>query len=100
MAEMLARIDPAEGARLAAEAEAYRKDLVAAIDRSIALTPLVAVRDGTYHSFIPFAPYVRGFAAGAWGWRRCQGHVGAIYWDRSEERRVGKECRYRWAPDP
>jgi hypothetical protein len=24
---------------------------------------------------------VRGFAAGAWGWRRCQGHVGAIYWD-------------------
>ncbi len=39
------------------------------------------VRDGTYHSFIPFAPYVRGFASGAWGWRRCQGHVGAIYWD-------------------
>jgi hypothetical protein len=81
MAEMLARIDPAEGARLAAEAEAYRKDLVAAIDRSIALTPVVPMRDGTYHSFIPFAPYVRGFAAGAWGWRRCQGHVGAIYWD-------------------
>ena len=81
MATLLARIDPAEGARLDAEAEAYRKDLVAAIDRSIALTPVVAVRDGTYHSFIPFAPYVRGFAAGTWGWRRCQGHVGAIYWD-------------------
>jgi hypothetical protein len=81
MAEMLARLDPAEGARLAAEAEAYRLDLVAAIDRSIALAPVVPVRDGTYHSFIPFAPYVRGFAAGAWGWRRCQGHVGAIYWD-------------------
>lgn len=81
MAEMLARLDPAEGARLAAEAEAYRRDLVAAIDRSITLTPVVAVRDGTYHSFIPFAPYVRGFASGAWGWRRCQGHVGALYWD-------------------
>ena len=81
MAEMLARIDPAAGAHLALEAEYYRQDLVAAIDRSIALTPVVAVRDGTYHSFIPFAPYVRGFAAGAWGWRRCQGHVGAIYWD-------------------
>ncbi len=81
MAEMLARLDPSEGAALAAEAEAYRKDLVAAIERSIALTPVVAVRDGTYRSFIPFAPYVRGFAAGAWGWRRCQGHVGAIYWD-------------------
>jgi hypothetical protein len=55
--------------------------LLKAIDRSIALTPVVPVRDGTYHSFIPFAPYVRGFAAGTWGWRRCQGHVGAIYWD-------------------
>ncbi|PWU12922.1 MAG: hypothetical protein C5B50_20420 [Verrucomicrobia bacterium] len=81
MAEMLRRIDPPEAARLEQEAESYRKDLVAALDRSIALTPVVQVRDGTYHSFIPFAPYVRGFASGAWGWRRCQGHIGAIYWD-------------------
>ena len=81
LAELLARIDSAEGSRLAAEAEAYRQDLVAAIERSIALTPVVPVRDGTYHSFIPFAPYVRGFATGAWGWRRCGGHVGALYWD-------------------
>lgn len=81
MAELLTLIDPQGGAELGAEAEAYRKDLAVSIDRSIALTPVVAVRDGTYHSFIPFAPYVRGFAAGAWGWRRCQGHVGAIYWD-------------------
>jgi len=81
MAELLAEIDPDAGARLEAEAEAYRKDLLAATGRSIALTPVLPVRDGTYHSFIPFAPYVRGFASGAWGWRRCQGHVGAIYWD-------------------
>jgi len=81
MAEMLMKIEPAEGARMAEEAEAYRKDLTAAIDRSITLTPVAPVRDGTYRSFIPFAPYVRGFASGAWGWRRCQGHVGAIYWD-------------------
>jgi hypothetical protein len=81
LAGLLALIDPARGARMDAEAEAYRKDLVAAVDRSIALTPVVPVRDGTYHSFIPFAPHVRGPAAGAWGWRRCQGHVGAIYWD-------------------
>jgi hypothetical protein len=80
-AELLAHVDPAGARHLAAEAEAYRQDLVAAVDRSIALTPVVAVRDGTYHSFIPFAPYVRGFASGAWGWRRCQGHVGALYWD-------------------
>ena len=32
----LATIDPAEGARLQAEAEAYRKDLLAAVERSIA----------------------------------------------------------------
>ena len=81
MAELLTIVSPSEGKQLAAEAEAYRKDLRAAVERSIALTPVVAVRDGTYHSFIPFAPYVRGFASGAWGWRRCQGHVGAIYWD-------------------
>ena len=80
-AELLALVDPAAGAKMAAEAEDYRRDLVASIDRSIALTPVVQVRDGAYHSFIPFSPYVRGFAAGAWGWRRCQGHVGAIYWD-------------------
>ena len=29
----------------------------------------------------PSPPTSAGFAAGAWGWRRCQGHVGAIYWD-------------------
>ena len=81
MAELLTLVDADGGAKMAAEAEAYRKDLVASIDRSIALTPVVPVRDGTYRSFIPFAPYVRGFAAGTWGWRRCQGHVGAIYWD-------------------
>ena len=81
MAELLSLIDLQEGARMTADAEAYRKDLVAAIDRSIVLTPVTPVRDGTYRSFIPFAPYVRGFASGAWGWRRCQGHVGALYWD-------------------
>ncbi|MGC8642959.1 MAG: hypothetical protein ACP5XB_24135 [Isosphaeraceae bacterium] len=81
LAQALAAVDPAESVRLNAEAEAYRKNLLAAIDRSILLTPVVPVRDGTYRSFIPFAPYVRGFAAGAWGWKRCQGHIGAIYWD-------------------
>jgi hypothetical protein len=81
MAEMLARVDPAAGAKMAKEARAYRKDIESSVDRSITLTPVVATRDGMYHSFIPFAPYVRGFASGAWGWHRCQGHIGAIYWD-------------------
>jgi len=80
-AELLSVVSPDDGARLAREGEAYRKDLVAAISRSILLTPVTPVRDRTYRSFIPFAPHVRGFATGAWGLRRCQGHVGAIYWD-------------------
>ena len=82
-AEALATIDPAEGARLRAEAEAYRKDLLAAVERTIALSPVVPVRDGTYHSVIPFACYVRGLSTGAWGWLRdgSGGHVGPMYWE-------------------
>lgn len=82
-ADILTQIDPAEGARLAAQAQAYHKDLKAAVERSIALSPVALVRDGTYHSFIPFACYVRGFASGAWSWRRpgSGGHVGGLYWD-------------------
>ncbi len=81
LTEALALIDPAESFRLEREAEAYRNDLLAAINRSILLSPVVPVREGTYRSFIPFAPYVRGFASGVCGWRRCQGYIGAFYWD-------------------
>jgi hypothetical protein len=81
--EAFATIDPVEGARLLAETEAYRKDLRAAVERSIALSPVVPVRDGTYHSVIPFACYVRGLSTGAWGWRRdgSGSHVGPLYWE-------------------
>jgi hypothetical protein len=82
-AEALATIDRAEGARLKAEAESYRQDLVAALDRTIALSPVVPVRNGTYHSVIPFACYVRGLSTGAWGWMRDGSgkHVGPLYWE-------------------
>jgi hypothetical protein len=82
-ADILAKIDSAEGARLAAEAESYRKELKAAVERSIALSPVALVRDGTYRSFIPFACYVRGFSSSAWSWRRpgSGAHVGGLYWD-------------------
>jgi len=82
-AEALATIDPVEGAKFMAEAEAYRKDLQAAADRSIALSPVVQVRDGTFHSVIPFACYVRGLGTGAWGWKRdgSGSHVGPLYWE-------------------
>ena len=76
-------IDPDGGAKLTAEAEAYRKDLRAAVERSIALSPVVPVRDGTFHSVIPFACYVRGLSTGAWGWQRdgSGAHVGPLYWE-------------------
>jgi hypothetical protein len=79
----LATLDPVAGARLQAEAEAYRRDLLAAVERSISLAPVVPVRDGTFHSVIPFACYVRGLGTGAWGWRRdgSGAHVGPLYWE-------------------
>lgn len=83
LAETLAQVDPAAGAKLKAEAESYRKDLKAAVERSIALSPVVPVRDGTFHSVVPFACYVRGLSTGAWGWQRegSGTHVGPLYWD-------------------
>lgn len=83
LAATLAVIDPQGGAQLAAEAEAYRNDLRAAVARSIALSPVVPVRDGTFHSIIPFACYVRGLGTGAWGWQRDGSgtHVGPLYWE-------------------
>ncbi|MCX6872309.1 MAG: hypothetical protein NTW21_00645 [Verrucomicrobia bacterium] len=79
-AATLSEIDPAQGAKLAAEAEAYRKDLLTAAERSIALSPVVQVRDGTYHSVIPFGCYMRGLGTGAWGWQRdgSGGHWGPL----------------------
>ena len=83
LAATLSVIDPEGGARLTAEAEAYRKDLRAAVERSIALSPVMQVRDGTFHSVIPFACYVRGPGTGAWGWQRdgSGAHVGPLYWE-------------------
>ncbi|MCC6126841.1 MAG: hypothetical protein IT426_17900 [Pirellulales bacterium] len=82
-AKALSAIDPEDGAKLKAEVAAYRKDLLSAVDRSIALSPLAPVRDGTYHSVIPFACYVRGLSTGAWGWQRdgSREHVGPLYWE-------------------
>lgn len=82
-AAVIGDIDPEAAAKWSAEAQAWRKDSVAALERSIALSPVVPVRDGTYHSVIPFACYVRGLATGAWGFGRDGSgeHVGPLYWD-------------------
>jgi hypothetical protein len=83
LAEVLSLVNEKESAKLAAQAELYRKDLLAAVERSIMLTPVVRVRDGTYRSFIPFSCYVRGFASAGWNWRRpgSPNHVNGLYWD-------------------
>jgi hypothetical protein len=82
-ADVLKTIDPEGGEKLKTEVEAYQKDLLSAVDRSIALSPVVPVRDGTFHSVIPFACYVRGLSTGAWGWQRdgSHEHVGPLYWE-------------------
>jgi hypothetical protein len=83
LATTLNEIDAEGAAKLRAEAEAYRADLLRAVERSIALSPVVPVRDGTFHSVIPFACYVRGLSTGSWGWLRdgSGSHVGPLYWE-------------------
>jgi hypothetical protein len=59
-AEVLAGQDAAQYARLLKEAELFRRDIRKAADRSMALSPVVKVGDGTYRRCVPFAPYMRG----------------------------------------
>ena len=60
--EVLSEIDPEAGRKILDEAKAYREDLLAAINESIILSPVLKIRDGTYRSFIPVSPDIRGTA--------------------------------------
>ncbi len=62
-AEVIAEVDRDAGRRFAREANDFRNDLLAAVDKSLTLSPVIRVRDGTYHSFLPPAPYMRGPAS-------------------------------------
>lgn len=62
-AEVIAEIDSEAGRRYAEEARSYRNDLLAAVEKSLTLSPVIRVRDGTYRSFLPPAAYVRGPAS-------------------------------------
>jgi hypothetical protein len=62
-AEVMAEIDPDKAEQYSEEARAFCKDLQAAVDKSLTLSPVIRVRDGTYRSFLPPAPYVRGPAS-------------------------------------
>lgn len=62
-AEALAELDPQAGQKYLAEAAAYAQDILAAAERSFVLSPVIRVRDGTYRSFLPPTPYMRGPAS-------------------------------------
>ena len=51
--EALAEIDSTAGSQLLAEAASYRKDILKVLEETIALSPVMKVRDGTYRSFLP-----------------------------------------------
>ncbi len=68
-----------------AEAAAYAKDILAAVEKSLTLSPVIRVRDGTYHSFLPPAPYMRGpasrFMPAAFGAANLCMHTPGLYAD-------------------
>ncbi len=59
-AEVLRSAGLPEGRRLVLEAKRYRADLLAGIEKSMVLSPLVRLRDGTYVPHIPSRLYWRG----------------------------------------
>ena len=62
--EAMRECDPANAARYLAESEQYRTALQKAVDRAIALAPVMRVRNGEYRSYIPPILYTRGPSIG------------------------------------
>ena len=60
IAEMVALDDPQRGQAMRQEAQTYRQAIRRAVDRSVALTPVMQVQDGTYRRYMPYGPYTRG----------------------------------------
>jgi len=52
--------DPDRGRALQQEVGEYRRAIRRAANRSIALTPVIQVEDGTYRRYLPVGPYMRG----------------------------------------
>ncbi len=59
-AEALSEVEPAIGARFQQQAEDFRQAIIRAVDRSIVMTPVIRVSDGTCRRYIPPQPYLRG----------------------------------------
>jgi hypothetical protein len=88
VAMAIAEADAEAGAKYLDEAEQYRQSILRAVDRSVVLSPVVRVSDGTYRRHIPPQPYLRGMAreivnpfgtghAGA-NWLDCDGSAAAL----------------------
>jgi hypothetical protein len=52
------------GLSFSAAADAYRTDILRAVEREVANSPVRPVRDGTYRSYLPSTAYLRGSQAG------------------------------------
>jgi hypothetical protein len=63
-ADAMREISPEDAQAYLDEAEQYRKALQKAIERAIALAPVMRVRNGTYRSYIPPIFYIRGPSIG------------------------------------
>jgi hypothetical protein len=61
-AEALSEVEPETGARFLRQAEDFRRAILQAADRSITLTPVIRVSDGTYRRYVPPQPYLRGLS--------------------------------------
>lgn len=61
-AMVIAEVDHDAGARFLNEAEQYRQAILRAVERSVVLSPVVRVNDGTYRRYISPQPYLRGMA--------------------------------------
>lgn len=63
-AEAVDAVDPALAKRYREEAEAYRQDLLRAVERELALSPVRLTRDGKFRSYMPMSMYRRGSMQG------------------------------------
>ena len=75
LAAVLAEVGHPEAERLQAEAEAYRRDILASLERARGEAPVVRLRDGTA---IPHTPSRAGLRGRAWGWFR-EGAYGPLH---------------------
>ena len=80
-ADALAEFNAEAGSKYHHEAEAFRKDLIRAVEQEVALSPVRLGRDGMFHSYIPRMAYARGLTGpelGAPQFPECDLFTGAL----------------------